>query len=74
MLNTCQKRCLKNDGDKLTKGENLCIDKCTIKYYKVVDMMDTLMQKKMQDQKEKMESLLEAQSGTENSINDTAGK
>ena len=57
MLETCRLRCLNEEKGELTKGENLCIDRCTIKFFKVANYIDELLAKKVQQDKEKLEQL-----------------
>ena len=57
MLTICNKNCLNNTKPELTRGENLCIDRCTIKFFKVAGYIDELLANKMKLDQEKLDQL-----------------
>jgi hypothetical protein len=51
MLELCKPRCLDMSKPELTRGENLCIDRCSKKFFKVVEYIHELHTERMEQEK-----------------------
>jgi hypothetical protein len=53
MLDACYEKCLKDKlASSLTKGDNLCIDRCSIKFFKMTVMIEDISKKKIEERKQ----------------------
>jgi hypothetical protein len=50
MLQVCKQKCFEaNNFDYLSKGENLCVDRCIAKFFKVAELLDERSKQKMEE-------------------------
>jgi hypothetical protein len=47
MLDVCYEKCMRVSNESLTRGEALCIDRCSQKFFKLAEMIEEISKKKM---------------------------
>ena len=55
MLSACHKKCVKTDKQGITNAENLCVDRCVSKFFKVVEMMEEKSKERMENEQKMMD-------------------